>query len=764
MLLLTATLGGTLAAPPLLAQSKKNLRVPPIAVSTNVPVWRGGTVEIPLRGFQANNPVTYEIKDPPQHGRLSAITQPDPDRVSVSTDGSVFYTHDNSDDSGADKFTFRARAVRGGGLSAPATVRLTIRDRPPVLTAPAALNFQAAAGESMTLPLGLTNAGGGSLQIDCRAKPPFEILGEQPIELPRGASTNVMVRYAPETAGQEARQTLQPGVNDSTGAQIVLRGRPVAPFEVEKSGGAFVVEGPARVASLSLRSRATGRQDIAVTSEPAGLVEIPSSVELPPGTSAPVELRIPAERKGEGQEVTVTFSTASHREQATLVAPPVPAELQVITAQLDYTGGGNAAILSVTNSGGVPGHFRLEPVPGLFFSTGAGIDAREFEVEPDRQTDVDIRLDLPSGEEPPAVLLVDLGSGQMERIVIRAPLPTPVPSPTASPPTPPRPPPPPPKPFKLNKDVRLAAGEAGLGSIELRYGVGEWREPQLEVYRGGRWTPAPEPPRGIMQRFGDWISGFFGSLIPQPGVTLSGSEPTATAKWAVEATDSASAPDKDARWRITAKQGADGVRQPVSEEFRIDWVGQKLLKAETLADPAPVAAPSVAPPGPAAPAPPAPATGARALKVETARAEPRRNSATVQVLFTRDPEATGYRLEHGSHAISQDEETGMLRVGEFLPHPHPSATATVLGTSEAAHDGRRLTALAATIEGLEPGTSTTWRVVTMAGADDLRATSEFTVRTLPPWQFPRRQALLVAALFALAAILYLRWRVNRAPR
>ena len=767
--LLTAVLGVALPSPALFAQSKKGLWKPPIAVATNVSVWRGDRINITLRGFQGNNPVAYEIARTPQHGSLSPVVQPDPDRVSLSTDGSIIYAHDNSDDSVDDTFTFRARGVRGGGVSAPATVRISIMDRPPVLAAPAVLDFQAAAGETMTRSLGLTNVGGGFLQIDCRTKPPFEVPGNDVIELPRGASTNVLIRYAPTTSGEDVRETLQPGINDSTGAQIVLRGQSLAPFDLGSAGGEFALDGLARASSVNLLSLATEQQEVAVTTEPPGLVEVESPVvKLEPGGSQIVRLLIPAERKGERQEVTVIFATPFHRREVSLVAPPVPAKLDVITTQLDYTGRSNTATLAVTNAGGVTGRFHLSPAPGLKFTGGSSVDAREFEVRPDALTSIDISLDVPPGAEPPTELLVDLGAGAPRIIPVIAAPPEPKPSPTVTTVTTP-PPPPPSKPWKLNRSIRVAEQSTELPSLEWKTAGEAWQEPQLEVYRDGRWVPytAPAPPRGIIERIGDWVSEFFGNLVPNREVPPTNDEPPLTPEWTVQGIDNDSAENKGLRWRITAKKGAAGKRQPVSEDFTVDWEAKTLIKAEQVAEPTATPATSLTSPTTSS-ANPTPTTGvrqlARALKVESARADPQRDSATVQVIFPRDPEANGYRLEHGFNPTLQDQSTGLPYPGDFRAHPHPSARAQVAGVAEIEHEGRELTVLVAAIEGLDPGTSTTWRVVTMKDGQDRWPTGEFIVGTLPPWQFPWRQATLVAAFVALAAVLYLRWRINRAPR
>ena len=765
-ILLAAAASAVWLPPTLLAQSKKGLWKPPIAVATNVSVWRGDSLNITLRGFQGNNPVTYEIARPPRHGSLSSLVQPDPDRVSLSTDGSVTYTHDNSDESTEDNFTFRARAARGGGVSAPATIRITIMDRPPVLAAPAVLDFEAAAGETMTRSLGLTNVGGDVLQIDFQAKPPFEVLGAGFLELPRGASTNIQVRYAPTIAGDEVREAIRPGLNDSTGSQIVLRGRSVAPFEVTTTNGEFSLEGKARTASLTLLSRAEEQQEVTVTTEPAGLVEALSPVLLEPGKSVPITLTIPPEHKGERQEVNVTLNTPFHRREITFVAPPVPADLQLLTDALDFTAGKKQSAITVTNAGGVTGRFKLSPVPGLVFSSGGRVDAREFEVGPGQQIDVPITFDLQTGAEPPAELSVEI-SGELKRVAIAAPLAEPKPSPVPGVKFSPTPTPAPAKPWKLNQAIRVSDQAGELPQLEWKTSVGEWREPQLEVFSDGGWSTYAQPAaqRGIIETIGDWISDFFRKLVLRPPTPPTNDEPPPIPEWTVEMIDDASVANPELRWRLTAKKGPAGSRQPVSEEFFVNCSEKKLVKAEEIAAPPAAPAPVLAAPATESPTP---LTGTRtitrALKVESARADPQRNSAMVQVIFPRDPEANGYRLEHGFNPTLQDPATGLPYPGDFRIAPHPTAKATVIGIANTEHEGRELTVLVASIEELDPGTSTTWRVVTMADGQDRWPTGEFIVSTLPPWQFPWRQAMLVAAFSALAAVLYLRWRLNRAPR
>jgi len=409
----------------------------------------------------------------------------------------------------------------------------------------------------------------------------------------------------------------------------------------------------------------------------------------------------------------------------------------------------------------------LSPVPGLTFAAGGSLDAREFTVAPNSKTDVELILDTPRNAEPPTELPVELG-GENESIAIVAPPPIAAPSPTIAPRFSPTPTPAPPKPWKLNKDLRVSGQKAALSLLEWRTSVGSWQEPALEVFRDGRWSrySPPAPPRGIIESIGDYISGFFGGLVVHKDPTPADEEAPPEVEWSVEQIDGNAAGDRTLFWRLTAQKGKTGQREPASQTFIIDWDGKNLEKAEEPAE-------ATVPPTPAAVVPPPTANPAAtmgprpiapALKVESARADPRRDSATVQVIFPRDPEANGYRLEHGFNPTFLDKTTGLPYAGDFRAVPHPTAKANVVGTADTEYEGRELTILAATIDGLKAGTSTTWRVVTMADGKDRWPTGEFIVSTLPPWRFPWRQAILAAAFVALAAVLYLRWRINRAPR
>jgi hypothetical protein len=100
----------------------------PRAKDLEVSVMSGGSVQIPLRGFERNlNRLEYGIIGQPRYGRLSNLAQYNgPDRQGP---GWVTYTHANDDNSTSDTFDFEVRSppsnLRGRGRI---TIRILGRD------------------------------------------------------------------------------------------------------------------------------------------------------------------------------------------------------------------------------------------------------------------------------------------------------------------------------------------------------------------------------------------------------------------------------------------------------------------------------------------------------------------------------------------------------------------------------------------------------------------------------------------------------------
>ena len=94
-----------------------------------------------------------------------------------------------------------------------------------------------------------------------------------------------------------------------------------------------------------------------------------------------------------------------------------------------------------------------------------------------------------------------------------------------------------------------------------------------------------------------------------------------------------------------------------------------------------------------------------------------------------------------------------------MPH---GGQVSILGVSPAEHEGTQLSVVVATIDGLQAGTATMWRLVPLAGEESLTPTGEFLVPTEPPWRPPWRTIFLGLLFAVLAAVLWLRHKQRKA--
>ncbi|MFM7375813.1 MAG: hypothetical protein ACKO39_11770, partial [Chthoniobacterales bacterium] len=152
-----------------------------------------------------------------------------------------------------------------------------------------------------------------------------------------------------------------------------------------------------------------------------------------------------------------------------------------------------------------------------------------------------------------------------------------------------------------------------------------------------------------------------------------------------------------------------------------------------------------------------------ARKIEAATVIPERTSATVTLAIEEDPEISGFRLERGEIVAAMDAKTGIPASPEFMPSKH-AGEISISTPAAAEHKGKKLTVVVATIDGLQPGTATFWRLVPLSGDKELMPTDEFLVPTAPPWQFPWRGFFLGLLTALLASVLWLRHKSRKASR
>lgn len=744
--------GGTHAAP------KKDFRRKPVAPDTTTEVLRGGTVLIRLPGVEGNgNPIRYDIPSGPSHGKLSGLTQPDPNRQGP---GFVTYKHGDDERSTIDRFEYRVYAPISGLRSSPGTVTIRIADLPPRLGAETSLKFSTIVGESEKQALSITNIGGGMLRGRVRTRPPYYVDGPDTFELGRRKKTDIVLRYSPTEPGLSAPEKIQPAFDDPS-ASITLRGEASAPFAVKTTADKLELKADdSRSLPVELVGLSGSPQKITMEASAADIVErIPPAV-LGPGETRQIRLVIPPERKGEAAEFSVTFATRAYSVVRHFTAPAVPARME-LPAAVDF-GNRREALLAVRNSGGVGGRFTLVLPPALTSLEGAA----SFTVPPDGEKTVRLRLETRKDEPAPSELLVKIGAGEPERVAIHmsAPEATPTPAPSASPSPTPLPPPPPP-PGRLNDNVQLARSD---GAWRLQWQIpANFAEVRAERMDAGssawRHHSGPTASEGWWAWLGSLPGRIIGFFAPLERKSLDDIRPdTVQGSTSWQGVNLSDADAKaDAKWRLTAKADGSTAAAPITDEFMLDVQAGNLRPAAPPSPKPPAVTPSATPPA-------AGTTGTEATdvapetKLLSAQQEVAKRSSKLLLAIPFDPAITGYRLERTHTVVTINPANGLPGRPKVEVIPHEGRV-TIVSHGKTVQGDRELGVVVATIDGLQPGTWTTWRLVPVTGDRDRPPTGEFVVKTLPPWRFPWAALWFWGPLSLLAAIIWLRWRRRQPP-
>ena len=730
----------------------------PKCKNTEVSVTRGGSVRIPLRGYERGlNSLTYSIAGNPRYGSLSDLTQyRGPDRQGP---GYVVYTHNDDDQSTNDTFMFEARAS-ATGLRGRGKVEIVILDTPArAEITPRIVDFgKVAIGDPpVRRELELANVGGGILQGFLETPAPFVLEGDGAFAVRRGRSTRMAVLFAPERVGPYSFP-LQPVPGDP--ANIVLSGEALPPFSVEFAEMTFASE-PDR--SRTLRATVTNNSQSArkinVRLPPETPADPIAPLTLAPGGTAEIVLRIPPEHKTNVPDFPVYFESENYTQMQNLSAPPVPAEL-VVVAPPDF--GVIAprrtpkATLVLRNDGGTTATGRLEASDVIVSAQGAPA----FSIDPGEEFAMELELRLKNNAQPPAEGAIDF-RGTKIVFPVKATLAataTPTPTPTATPGPTPRA-----DTFlwALNEDIECLPSPAGK--------VIRWTEKsgwtdyvlQHRANDSTAWQAhvPPAPHEGLFGGF--WnivakIESFLSTPIERDNVdAMSGVEE----KFGQSEIATASVGSADT-WRLLATQVSSGEARAVTDVFRITAENKLVAAAET---PATDVTPTAPAPMPALAVPTKPRPLGPITEIASAGIKADRRSATLQVALRHDPSLRGFRLERGAMVSQIDAKTGIPGTPEFEPLVPPGAEIEVLFFGEGEAQGNKLTVCAARIDGLEPGTRTYWRLVPAGPSGDLPPTTVLLVDTIPPPPFPWNKVILGILTLLLVGILYLRWKINRPP-
>lgn len=725
------------AAFPQSAPAEKPRPARPAGKSAEVQVRRGGSVRIALRGFERNlNRLVYRPLEKPRHGTLSDLEQYDgPDRQGP---GYITYTHGDDEDSVEDSFTFEAKAPITG-LSGRGKVTVTILDAPARLAAPTVLDFgRVAIGDpAVRRDLDLANVGGGVLRGRVAPPAPFSVGDDGNFVLRRGQALRIPVTFSPQSAGPYSFP-VQPAAGDAS--VVTFKGEAVAPLEIEAAGDKFTETGDkSRVASVVVKNLSVRPRKISVVLPPGSPVDPVSDVNLGPGESADIKLRISPRHKDYLAPFGVLFQCEGYAERCDFSAPASGADLAVVSPP-DFgdvkPGAAAEALLVLRNDGGSVAEARLLPHESI----KPAHEAPAITIAPGARYEMPLEMHLGENPGPPGNLGILFQGRQIPVAVavrILPPDPKPQPSPGATPVIRDAG-------WLLNTDIKYAqlpegpalewSEKSGWSNFVLQHqpdGKGPWQD--------YRWSA---PQEGLLGGLSKVLGGMRHFLTRKDVTAEISAEPQTAGRTMIGEANAA----RDV-WRLTAVKNSGG-RQPVTDPFLVK--DHQLATAPAEAGSATAAGTSMRAVGPQTP------IAASGIKSDQA-------GVLLQVAFARNLGVRGFRLECGAMVPGFDAKTGRALAPVFEKIDPPGVQVEKLAPSEAAGGGQQMTVCAARITGLPPGTRSFWRIVPEGSRGDLAPTTALVVDTQPSPPVPWNTVLLLALALLLAVVLYLRWKTNRPP-
>ena len=337
---------------------------PTFVHDTIVKVLRGGTCEVPLRAI---SPQGYDVEfktipgSGPRAGSLSG-----PQRNSKSS-VSYFYTHDGKKNSFQDSFRIKAKS---GPQKAWGYAKVTILvEEPPARFAAdvSSLDFGSVfLGESRTLPVRMTNAGGGKLQGNLKVGAPWRLADPSSLTLAEGEVKKILITFEPlSTDTQRGSLTFESG--NKPFPEIALQGVGESRFEVPEKA-AFEQHIGAKELRIPVKNLTAA--PLAISVHCLLPLESPASLDLAPESTGELILTLPPRPFAEQNTViTLSDGTAARDMRIQLPPPPSrleweilgkrqfdeasPGRLEQLTAKLHNTGSGTANVVLRLEGGGI---------------------------------------------------------------------------------------------------------------------------------------------------------------------------------------------------------------------------------------------------------------------------------------------------------------------------------------------------------------------------------------------------------------------------
>jgi hypothetical protein len=257
---------------------------PPMAEPANLSIFRGRSVEVPLRA-QGRTPgqLRFYIRSYPSKGWLGEI------RITGRKSAVVTYTHDGSPEE-SDMFTFAVQAL-DSPVSAAAPINVAISEEPPALSVVHAVDFGTVLlGETHEEQITVRNSGGGVLAGEMEVPWPWKILGSAEYRLGQNQERKVCILYAPETEQEHSGKLT---FSHDARSAVELSAKAISPFEFA----------PAREIELAVQDGSSERSGSVVIRNGTAR-DRTLEVSVPPQISSPDQITVAA-----GEEKRIVLRT-----------------------------------------------------------------------------------------------------------------------------------------------------------------------------------------------------------------------------------------------------------------------------------------------------------------------------------------------------------------------------------------------------------------------------------------------------------------------
>jgi len=329
---------------------------PPMAQSQNLSIYRGRSMEIPLRAVgRAPSQLKFIIRAQPEHGELGEI------RFTGPKSAVVTYTQNETGGADGDAFTFAVQAA-DTAVSAPAQVRIVITEEPPALSVIHSLDFgPLRLGQTREEEITLRNTGGGLLAGVIQAPEPWKILGSPEYQLSRKKEKKFRVLFAPLEAGEYNSKL---AFSHDARSSVSLIGQATSPLDFHPPQELELAAEPAgavRSGVLVITNRTPDERSVEISVPPE--IVAPAEVSVPGHGESRLTVRTREDFLGSLEGKVELASEGFHRKITLRVFALQPV-LQIEPQEgLDFgevqPGRRYTGKIHIKNQGGVAAHLKV---------------------------------------------------------------------------------------------------------------------------------------------------------------------------------------------------------------------------------------------------------------------------------------------------------------------------------------------------------------------------------------------------------------------